>query len=155
MFTLFKRKTKIKCFIRRIHIGKWNCICTTTKKICLCRIYFRVLKGFIEIIISLNIFYIPLFINNWYITFCFYLFVIGYICFVQWCRKHKDCERLDLMGLLVKPFQRLTKYSLLLKAILNKTDNETHKDCLNRMVNDWQKIKFKLKSGIWIECSRF
>ncbi|KAH7641872.1 rho guanine exchange factor-like protein [Dermatophagoides farinae] len=55
--------------------------------------------------------------------------------YISWCRKHKDCERLDLMGLLVKPFQRLTKYSLLLKAILNKTDNETHKDCLNRMIH--------------------
>lgn len=52
----------------------------------------------------------------------------------QWCENHKDCERLRLMDLLVKPMQRLTKYSLLLKAILKKTDNEAHKESLRKMV---------------------
>ena len=54
--------------------------------------------------------------------------------FKQWCETHKDCERLRLMDLLVKPMQRLTKYSLLLKAILKKTDSEEQKTALKRMV---------------------
>ncbi|CAG2161321.1 unnamed protein product [Oppiella nova] len=51
----------------------------------------------------------------------------------HWCETHKDCERLRLMDLLVKPMQRLTKYSLLLKAILKKTDSEEQKLALKRM----------------------
>lgn len=52
----------------------------------------------------------------------------------KWCENHKDCERLGLMDLLVKPMQRLTKYSLLLKAILKKTDDSKHQESLMRMV---------------------
>lgn len=40
----------------------------------------------------------------------------------QWCESQKECGRLRFTDLLVKPMQRLTKYSLLLKAILKKTD---------------------------------
>ena len=54
---------------------------------------------------------------------------------LQWCETQKDCERLRLMDLLVKPMQRLTKYSLLLKAILKKTDNEEQKQALKQMVS--------------------
>ncbi|OQR66458.1 hypothetical protein BIW11_14145, partial [Tropilaelaps mercedesae] len=39
-----------------------------------------------------------------------------------WCESQKECGRLRFTDLLVKPMQRLTKYSLLLKAILKKTD---------------------------------
>ncbi|XP_054164532.1 pleckstrin homology domain-containing family G member 5-like [Oppia nitens] len=53
--------------------------------------------------------------------------------YVVWCETHKDCERLRLMDLLVKPMQRLTKYSLLLKAILKKTDSDEHKIALKNM----------------------
>ena len=38
------------------------------------------------------------------------------------------------MDILVKPMQRLTKYSLLLKAVLKETDNELHKTALIEMV---------------------
>ncbi|KAI1309388.1 Pleckstrin homology domain-containing family G member 5 [Halotydeus destructor] len=53
--------------------------------------------------------------------------------YVVWCETRKDCERLRLMDLLVKPMQRLTKYSLLLKAILRKTDSEFDATALKRM----------------------
>ncbi|KAJ6219284.1 hypothetical protein RDWZM_005096, partial [Blomia tropicalis] len=53
--------------------------------------------------------------------------------YILWCENNKDCERLRLMDLLVKPMQRLTKYSLLLKAIFKKTDLDVHKDALKRM----------------------
>ncbi|XP_023227591.1 uncharacterized protein LOC111628101 [Centruroides sculpturatus] len=52
---------------------------------------------------------------------------------IDWCETQKDCERLRLVDLLVKPMQRLTKYSLLLKVIHKKTDNEEHKSALLEM----------------------
>ncbi|XP_022246496.1 pleckstrin homology domain-containing family G member 5-like isoform X2 [Limulus polyphemus] len=44
--------------------------------------------------------------------------------YVTWCESWKECDRLQLADILVKPMQRLTKYTLLLKAILKKTDDE-------------------------------
>jgi pleckstrin domain-containing family G protein 5 len=41
----------------------------------------------------------------------------------QWCETQRDCNRLRLIDILVRPMQRLTKYSLLLKAVLKKTDD--------------------------------
>lgn len=42
--------------------------------------------------------------------------------------------RLKLMDILVQPMQRLTKYGLLLKAILKHTDDDVDRDNLNIMV---------------------
>ncbi|XP_076318528.1 pleckstrin homology domain-containing family G member 5-like isoform X2 [Tachypleus tridentatus] len=53
--------------------------------------------------------------------------------YVAWCETQKDCERLRLTDLLVKPMQRLTKYPLLLKAIKKKTDNEGQSSALLEM----------------------
>lgn len=55
--------------------------------------------------------------------------------FFQWCETRKECERLRLTDLLAKPMQRLTKYPLLLKAILRKSDDETEISVLKRMVS--------------------
>ncbi|XP_076365462.1 pleckstrin homology domain-containing family G member 5-like isoform X3 [Tachypleus tridentatus] len=44
--------------------------------------------------------------------------------YVAWCETKKECDRLQLSDLLIKPMQRLTKYPLLLNAILKKTDNK-------------------------------
>ena len=41
--------------------------------------------------------------------------------FLQWCEARPECNRLRLKDFLAKPMQRLTKYPLLLKAILSKT----------------------------------
>jgi len=54
---------------------------------------------------------------------------------LKWCETRKDCQRLRLTDLLVKPMQRLTKYSLLLKAILKRTECEEQKLALIQMVN--------------------
>lgn len=54
---------------------------------------------------------------------------------IQWCETQRDCNRLRLMDILVKPMQRLTKYSLLLKAVHKKTDAESHKPILIEMVS--------------------
>lgn len=53
--------------------------------------------------------------------------------YVAWCEARKDCERLRFTDLLVKPMQRLTKYSLLLKAIHKKTDDDASKRALVEM----------------------
>ena len=42
--------------------------------------------------------------------------------------------RLKLADLFVKPMQRVTKYALLLKAILGKTSEEDEKSSLQTMV---------------------
>ncbi|XP_035756872.1 pleckstrin homology domain-containing family G member 5 [Egretta garzetta] len=43
--------------------------------------------------------------------------------YVTWAEKHEQCSRLKLSDMLVKPHQRLTKYPLLLKSVLKKTDD--------------------------------
>ncbi|XP_075213891.1 pleckstrin homology domain-containing family G member 5-like [Lycorma delicatula] len=52
----------------------------------------------------------------------------------DWCETQKGCNRLGLMDILVKPMQRLTKYSLLLKAIQKHTEIEEHRQSLELMI---------------------
>ena len=47
----------------------------------------------------------------------------------QWAEKQEQCKRLELSSMIAMPFQRLTKYKLLLKAISKKSDN--HKDLID------------------------
>lgn len=52
----------------------------------------------------------------------------------QWAETNKQCNRLKLADMLAKPHQRLTKYPLLLKTILKKTEDQISRDALNNMV---------------------
>ncbi|XP_036415065.1 pleckstrin homology domain-containing family G member 5 isoform X2 [Colossoma macropomum] len=54
--------------------------------------------------------------------------------YVTWAETHKQCSRLKLTDMLVKPHQRLTKYPLLLKSVLKKTDDQGAREAINRMV---------------------
>ncbi|CAG03857.1 unnamed protein product [Tetraodon nigroviridis] len=54
--------------------------------------------------------------------------------YVTWGETHKQCNRLKLADMVAKPHQRLTKYPLLLKSILKKTDEPAARDALNSMV---------------------
>lgn len=54
--------------------------------------------------------------------------------YLAWCETQKDCHRLRLIEMLVKPMQRLTKYSLLLKAILKHTSLEKQRENLEIMI---------------------
>ncbi|XP_056306018.1 pleckstrin homology domain-containing family G member 5 isoform X2 [Danio aesculapii] len=54
--------------------------------------------------------------------------------YITWAETNKQCNRLKLADMLVKPHQRLTKYPLLLKTILKKTEDQTSRDALNNMV---------------------
>ncbi|MCI4387618.1 hypothetical protein PGIGA_G00076310 [Pangasianodon gigas] len=54
--------------------------------------------------------------------------------YITWAEGNKQCNRLKLADMLVKPHQRLTKYPLLLKTILKKTDEPAAKASLLSMV---------------------
>uniref|UniRef100_A0A8C7VFY3 Pleckstrin homology domain containing, family G (with RhoGef domain) member 5b n=1 Tax=Oncorhynchus mykiss TaxID=8022 RepID=A0A8C7VFY3_ONCMY len=54
--------------------------------------------------------------------------------YVTWAETHKQCNRLKLADMLAKPHQRLTKYPLLLKAVLKKTDDSSSRDAVGGMV---------------------
>uniref|UniRef100_A0A3P8QBD6 Pleckstrin homology domain containing, family G (with RhoGef domain) member 5b n=1 Tax=Astatotilapia calliptera TaxID=8154 RepID=A0A3P8QBD6_ASTCA len=48
--------------------------------------------------------------------------------YVTWAETNKQCNRLKLADMLAKPHQRLTKYPLLLKILLKKTDEPATRD---------------------------
>ncbi|KAM3871643.1 pleckstrin homology domain-containing family G member 5 [Diretmus argenteus] len=54
--------------------------------------------------------------------------------YVTWAETHKQCNRLKLADMLAKPHQRLTKYPLLLKSVLKKTDEPSARDAVISMV---------------------
>lgn len=66
--------------------------------------------------------------------FSFFFFTLHFSS--QWCETQKDCNRLKLLDILVKPMQRLTKYSLLLKAVHKNTENEEQRAELIHMVKE-------------------
>ncbi|XP_019609917.2 pleckstrin homology domain-containing family G member 6 isoform X1 [Rhinolophus sinicus] len=54
--------------------------------------------------------------------------------FVQWCEKHKRSGRQMLGDLLIKPQQRITKYPLLLQAVLKRSPEERAHRALTAMI---------------------
>ncbi|CAG2236733.1 PLEKHG5 [Mytilus edulis] len=54
--------------------------------------------------------------------------------FKKWAESQPQCKRLKLTDLLVKPMQRITKYSLLLQAILRKTEEDKQRRALLEMI---------------------
>ncbi|XP_047543680.1 uncharacterized protein LOC125075888 isoform X2 [Vanessa atalanta] len=66
--------------------------------------------------------------------------------FLTWCHSHKECNRLQLNDYLVKPMQRMTKYSLILERILNHTDDADEYMAIKVMV--------KLAKNILVDLNR-
>ncbi|XP_069466404.1 pleckstrin homology domain-containing family G member 5 isoform X2 [Ambystoma mexicanum] len=60
--------------------------------------------------------------------------------YVTWAEKHKQCNRLKLSDMLVKPHQRLTKYPLLLKSVLKKTDDSQVREAIIIMINSVERF---------------
>ncbi|XP_067551600.1 pleckstrin homology domain-containing family G member 6 isoform X3 [Pseudorca crassidens] len=54
--------------------------------------------------------------------------------FLQWCEKHKRSGRQTLGDLLIKPHQRITKYPLLLQAVLKRTPEARAREALTAMI---------------------
>ncbi|CAH2103332.1 unnamed protein product [Euphydryas editha] len=55
--------------------------------------------------------------------------------YLNWCHSQRQCNRLQLNDLLVKPMQRMTKYSLILRRILDYTVNESDRIAVETMEN--------------------
>ncbi|KAK3572097.1 hypothetical protein QTP86_022329 [Hemibagrus guttatus] len=55
--------------------------------------------------------------------------------FLTWVETHPQCGRMRLGDMQAKPHQRITKYPLLLKAILKATQDPYTQQALNRMIN--------------------
>lgn len=55
-------------------------------------------------------------------------------CAVQWVETHPQCERMRLGDMQAKPHQRITKYPLLLKAVLKTTQDPHVQHILRGMV---------------------
>ncbi|XP_060057334.1 pleckstrin homology domain-containing family G member 5 isoform X2 [Erinaceus europaeus] len=55
--------------------------------------------------------------------------------YITWAEKHQQCQRLKLSDMLAKPHQRLTKYPLLLKSLLRKTDEPRSKEAVVTMID--------------------
>ncbi|TEA30502.1 hypothetical protein DBR06_SOUSAS12410050 [Sousa chinensis] len=54
--------------------------------------------------------------------------------FLQWCEKHKRSGRQTLGDLLIKPHQRITKYPLLLQAVLKRSPEARAREALTAMI---------------------
>ncbi|XP_064415474.1 pleckstrin homology domain-containing family G member 5-like isoform X1 [Latimeria chalumnae] len=69
--------------------------------------------------------------------------------YVRWAENHKQCGRLRLSDMLVKPHQRITKYPLLFKAILKRTDDPYTQEALinniTSMENFLRHINFQMQ----------
>ncbi|CAL4060890.1 unnamed protein product [Meganyctiphanes norvegica] len=68
--------------------------------------------------------------------------------YLAWCETQKECNRLRLVDILVQPMQRLTKYSLLLKAIAKKTDIDQHKITLHEMIHHVESFVSNVNSAL-------
>ncbi|XP_041797824.1 uncharacterized protein plekhg6 isoform X2 [Chelmon rostratus] len=74
-----------------------------------------------------------------------------FLTFVQWVETHPQCERMRLGDMQAKPHQRITKYPLLLKAVLKTTQDPHAEHTLRGMlssvnsfldsINDYLKLK--------------
>ncbi|XP_012577510.1 PREDICTED: pleckstrin homology domain-containing family G member 5 [Condylura cristata] len=60
--------------------------------------------------------------------------------YVTWAEKHQQCQRLKLSDMLAKPHQRLTKYPLLLKSLLRKTDEPRAKEAVVTMIDSVERF---------------
>ncbi|XP_046594123.1 pleckstrin homology domain-containing family G member 5 [Neodiprion lecontei] len=68
--------------------------------------------------------------------------------YLVWCETQKDCNRLRLLDILVKPMQRLTKYSLLLKAVHKNTEHEEQRSELTMMIKSVDKFVASVNAAL-------
>jgi len=68
--------------------------------------------------------------------------------FITWCDNHEQCKRIKLQGFLIKPLQRVTKYSLLLRAILSKTEDEEERKILSEIMSRVETFVSKINKAV-------
>lgn len=69
---------------------------------------------------------------------------------LQWCEKHKRSGRQTLGDLLIKPHQRITKYPLLLQAVLKRSPEPRAQEALNAMVSTQVRLLPLCVGGWWV-----
>lgn len=60
--------------------------------------------------------------------------------YIKWCEARPECQRLHLKDFLAKPMQRVTKYPLLLKAILKKTQSNDVQEQLTAIIEGAEQL---------------
>uniref|UniRef100_A0A5F8HHZ4 Pleckstrin homology and RhoGEF domain containing G6 n=1 Tax=Monodelphis domestica TaxID=13616 RepID=A0A5F8HHZ4_MONDO len=68
--------------------------------------------------------------------------------FLTWCEKHKRSGRQQLSDLLIKPHQRITKYPLLLQAVLKRTPEPQVQDVLSAMISSVEAFLHHINSQV-------
>jgi len=74
---------------------------------------------------------------------------------VQWCEAQRQCSRLKLIDLIVKPWQHLTKYKLLLYAMrkpLDKMESTSDVEDQRTDITDMVDIIISYTGGIHTSC---
>ncbi|KAJ0183729.1 hypothetical protein K1T71_000152 [Dendrolimus kikuchii] len=71
-----------------------------------------------------------------------------FMTYLSWCHSQKSCNRLQLSDIMVKPMQRLTKYSLILRRIIAHTDSEPEKTSLIAMESAAKNYVLELNRSI-------
>ncbi|MGH0136891.1 UNVERIFIED_CONTAM: hypothetical protein FKN15_019568 [Acipenser sinensis] len=64
----------------------------------------------------------------------------------QWAETHKQCNRMRLSDMLARPHQRITKYPLMLKSILKRTEVSATRDSLVSMVSSVESFLHHINS---------
>jgi len=68
--------------------------------------------------------------------------------YLLWCENQSECHRLKLADLLVKPMQRVTKYALLLKAVLQRTIDTDEILSLENMISQVDRFVSKINTTL-------
>ncbi|MGH0124017.1 UNVERIFIED_CONTAM: hypothetical protein FKN15_015706 [Acipenser sinensis] len=66
--------------------------------------------------------------------------------FQTWAETHKQCNRMRLSDMLARPHQRITKYPLMLKSILKRTEASATRDSLVSMVSSVESFLHHINS---------
>ncbi|XP_021525578.2 pleckstrin homology domain-containing family G member 5 isoform X4 [Aotus nancymaae] len=69
--------------------------------------------------------------------------------YITWAEKHPQCQRLKLSDMLAKPHQRLTKYPLLLKSVLRKTEEPRAKEAVVVMIGSMERFIHHVNTCMW------
>ncbi|XP_020716607.1 uncharacterized protein LOC101462259 [Ceratitis capitata] len=68
--------------------------------------------------------------------------------YLAWCESQKLCNRLRLADILVRPMQRLTKYSLLLAAIKKHMSDADQVEAIDSMIHSVENFVFSVNSHL-------
>lgn len=68
--------------------------------------------------------------------------------YLAWCESQKMCNRLRLADIVVRPMQRLTKYSLLLAAIKKHMSDVDEIEAIDGMIHSVENFVFSVNNHL-------